>query len=56
MFDAFDGISETNGLFGVADGAFVLHKDKRTEKNAILDISGRDIQELYTGCLLEVKK
>lgn len=43
--DAFDGISGTNGLFGAADGAFVLHKDKRTEKNAILDISGRDIQE-----------
>lgn len=43
--DAFDGISGTNGLFGAADGAFVLHKDKRIEKNAILDISGRDIQE-----------
>lgn len=43
--DAFDGISGTNGLFGAADGAFVLHKDKRIEKNAILDVSGRDIQE-----------
>lgn len=43
--DAFDGISGTNGLFGAADGAFVLHKDKRTEKTAILEISGRDIPE-----------
>ena len=43
--DAFDAISGTNGLFGAADGAFVLHKDKRTNSDAILDISGRDIQE-----------
>ena len=43
--DAFDSISGTNGLFGAADGAFVLHKDKRANADAILDISGRDIQD-----------
>ncbi len=43
--DAFDSISGTNGLFGAADGAFVLHKDKRTNADAILDVSGRDIKD-----------
>lgn len=43
--DAFDSISGTNGLFGAADGAFVLHKDKRTNADAVLDVSGRDIQD-----------
>lgn len=43
--DAFDSISGTNGLFGAADGAFVLHKDKRTNADAILEVSGRDIQD-----------
>ena len=40
--DKFDMISGTNGMLGAADGAFLLHKEKRTENNAILDISGRD--------------
>ena len=42
----FDTISGTNGLTGAADGSFVLHKDKRTSSDAVLDVSGRDQQDL----------
>ena len=47
--DKFDTISGTNGLLGAADGAFVLQKEKRTDKTAVLEISGRDQpdQRLY---------
>ena len=38
-------ISGTNGLLGAADGAFILEKEKRTVKTAILEIAGRDQQE-----------
>lgn len=44
--DVFDTISGTNGLMGAADGAFVLHKDKRTSTDAVLDVSSRDQQDL----------
>ena len=40
--DKFEMISGTNGLMGAADGAFLLHKDKRVSSEAVLDISGRD--------------
>lgn len=40
--DRFEMISGTNGLLGAADGAFLLHKEKRTSCEAVLDISGRD--------------
>jgi len=43
--DVFDMISGTNGLLGAADGAFLLHKEKRTSNAATLDISGRDQQD-----------
>jgi len=43
--DKFDMISGTNGLLGAADGAFLLHKEKRTSKSAVLEISGRDQQD-----------
>ena len=43
--DKFDMISGTNGLLGAADGALVLHKEKRTANAAILEISGRDQQD-----------
>lgn len=43
--DKFDMISGTNGLLGAADGAFLLHKEKRTDRAAALDISGRDQQD-----------
>lgn len=38
-------ISGTNGLLGAADGAFLLHKEKRTAGCAVLDVSGRDQQD-----------
>lgn len=40
--DSFEMISGTTGLLGCADGAFLLHKEKRTDQRAILDIVGRD--------------
>jgi hypothetical protein len=43
--DKFDMISGTNGLLGAADGAFLLHKEKRTSQSAVLEISGRDQQD-----------
>ena len=43
--DKFDMISGTNGLLGAADGAFLLAKEKRTSRNAILEVSGRDQQD-----------
>ena len=38
-------ISGTNGLLGAADGAFLLQKEKRTDRGAILEVSGRDQQD-----------
>ena len=38
-------ISGTNGLLGAADGAFLLHKEKRTDAVAVLDVVGRDQQD-----------
>lgn len=43
--DCFDTISGTTGLLGAADGAFILHKEKRTDNKALLDIVGRDQQD-----------
>lgn len=43
--DIFEKISGTNGLFGAADGALILHKPQRIGNNAILDITGRDQAE-----------
>ena len=40
--DCFETISGTNGLLGAADGAFLLHKEKRIASKAMLDIVGRD--------------
>ena len=43
--DKFDMISGTNGLLGAADGAFMLHKERRTGNEAVLEVSGRDQQD-----------
>lgn len=43
--DKFDMISGTNGLMGAADGAFMLYKEKRTDSDAVLEVSGRDQQD-----------
>ena len=40
--DSFDMISGTNGLLGAADGAFIMHKKKRTDNEAVMDTVGRD--------------
>ena len=40
--DVFEMISGTTGLFGCADGAFVLRKQNRSDRTAILEIVGRD--------------
>lgn len=47
--DHFEMISGTTAIHGAADGAFILHKDKRVGSEAILEISGRDQmdQKLY---------
>jgi RecA-family ATPase len=44
--DICETISGTNGLFGAVDGALILHKSKRTDTEAILNVIGRDQQEL----------
>lgn len=43
--DQFDRISGTNGLFGSADGGFVIQKEKRTDQEATLSVTGRDQQD-----------
>ena len=40
--DEFDRISGTTGIYGCADGAFVLSKESRTDNAATLSVSGRD--------------
>ena len=44
--DIFHTISGTNGLMGAADGALILHKDSRTGADAVLDVTGRDQQDM----------
>lgn len=43
--DKSDMISGTNGLLGASDGAFVLTKKKRTDNQAVMDITGREQQD-----------
>ena len=40
--DNFDRISGTNGLLGAADGAFIMYKNKRSDCDATIEVSGRD--------------
>ena len=44
--DVFNTISGTNGLMGAADGALLLHKDKRSASDAVLEVVGRDQPQL----------
>ena len=39
--DEFDRISGTTGIYGCADGAFVLSKENRTDNAATLSVSGQ---------------
>lgn len=43
--DVFNMISGTNGIMGAADTAFVIHKNKRKDKNAVLNVVGRDVEQ-----------
>ena len=52
--DSFDMISGTNGLLGAADGAFIMHKKKRTDNEAVLGIVGRD--QPGQGLTLEIDR
>ena len=40
--DVFNTVSGTNGLMGAVDGTLILHKDKRTGSDAVLEVVGRD--------------
>lgn len=42
--DSFNMISGTNGIGGAADTAFVITKTSRSSKDAILHITGRDVE------------
>lgn len=41
--DPFNMISGTNGIMGVADTIFVITKNSRDDKRAVLHITGRDV-------------
>lgn len=41
--DAFESISGTNAIFGSADTALVMRKERRTDKETILHVTGRDV-------------
>lgn len=43
--DAFNTVSGTNGLTGAADGSFIFAKKRRTDSDAILQFTGRDVQD-----------
>jgi hypothetical protein len=43
--DNFDMISGTNGLLCAADGAFVVQKENRADRKAVLEVAGRDQPE-----------
>lgn len=43
--DAFNTVSGTNGLTGAADGSFIFTKKRRTDSDAVLQFTGRDLQD-----------
>ena len=43
--DAFNTVSGTNGLTGAADGNFIFAKKRRTDSDAVLQFTGRDLQD-----------
>ncbi len=54
--DKFDMISGTNGLLGAADGAFVLSKKRRTDNEAVLEITGRDQQDQRLNLIRDTER
>lgn len=51
--DSFDMISGTQGLFGAADGALVITKERRTGNKAVLEIASRDQQDIKLNLEME---
>lgn len=43
--DPYNMISGTNGIMGAADTAYVITKNKRSSENAVMNITGRDIEQ-----------
>ena len=43
--DAFNTVSGTNGLTGAADGSFIFTKKRRSDSDAVLQFTGRDLQD-----------
>lgn len=43
--DPFEMISGTNGIMGASDTTFVITKNKRTDENAVMNITGRDVEQ-----------
>lgn len=43
--DPFNMISGTNGIMGAFDTSMTLIKEKRTDENAVLSITGRDVEQ-----------
>ena len=43
--DAFNTVSGTNGLTRAADGSFIFAKKRRTDSDAVLQFTGRDLQD-----------
>ena len=54
--DPFNMISGTNGIMGAVDTSMVLMKQKRSDKTAVLSITGRDIPEKNTEVSFNVEQ
>lgn len=48
--DPFNRISGTSGILGAADTALVLARDKRSDAETLLSITGRDVDEAELVC------
>lgn len=48
--DPFNRISGTSGILGAADTALVLTRDKRSDAETLLSITGRDVDEAELVC------
>lgn len=51
--DPFAQISGTNGIFGAADSAFVMTRDRRVDDTTKLSVTGRDLEEFELALRLD---
>ena len=51
--DPFAQISGTNGIFGEADSAFVMTRDRRVDDTTKLSVTGRDLEEFELALRLD---